>query len=294
MREFFLRITFRLLSYLPLSFLRGIGSVIGVVALKFSKRSGKRLRANLLATGMCKPDNVDRFAYATARELGKTLIEIIAIDWQKSPKECQKLVAQRANFEQMLAAASFGPVVFLTPHVGNFEIGVKATSEIIKNRIFNVLYKPSKDPVFDAIMLDGRTEENIKPVPITRHGVGHLLRALKNGGLVGLLPDNVASSGDGVWVDFFGKKVFATTLAAKFVLFPKVTTFFVYSIRVKDGFVIDYLPYVPNTTDVAVVVQDLYKMLESIVLKAPTQFYWSYDRFRRPAHAPDPDSETTA
>ncbi len=109
---------------------------------------------------------------------------------------------------------------------------------------------------------------------------------VKNGGVIGILPDNVASGGDGVWVDFLGKKVFATTLAAKLILFPGVTTFFVSSMRIQDGFLIDYRPYVPKTTDVSEIVQDLYKILETVVLKAPTQYYWSYDRFRSPAHAP--------
>lgn len=277
------------MSYLPLSFLRGLGSIVGIIMLKFSGRSGKRLRANLLLTGMCSEENVDRFALDTAKELGKTLVEIVTVAWYRSPKQCSEIVAQGANFDQMLSAAKSGAVIFLTPHVGNFEIGVKATSAVVKDKVFNVLYKPNKDPVFDAIMLDGRTEENIKPVPTTRHGVAHLIRTLKNGGLVGILPDSVASRGDGVWVDFFGKKVFATTLAAKLILFPKVTTFFANCVRVKDGFVIDYLPYVPETTDIAVIVQDLYKMIESIILKAPTQYYWSYDRFRKPSHAPDID-----
>lgn|SRR6185437_7427857 len=286
MKLFMLQLLFRLMGYLPLSVLRGFGSIVGVVAVKFSKRSGKRLRTNLLATGMCTEENVDKFARDAAKEWGKTIVETIAIAWQRGPSKCVKLASQGINFDQMLAATKFGPVIFLTPHIGNFEIGVKATSAIVTDRVFNILYKPSKDPVFNAIMLDGRTEKNINPVPTTRHGVANLLRALKGGGIVGILPDNVASGGDGVWVDFFGKKVFATTLAAKLILYPGATTFFVSSMRVEDGFVIDYRPYVPKTTDIAEIVQDLYRMLETVVLKAPTQYYWSYDRFRTPAHAP--------
>lgn len=286
MKLFMLKLLIRLLSYLPLSVIRSLGSVVGIIGLKVSKRAGIRMKANLLATGICTAENVDKFALDAAKEWGKTIVETIAIAWQSGATRCTKMAFQGANFDQMLAATKFGPVVFLTPHIGNFEIGVKATAAIVTDRTFNILYKPSKDPVFNAIMLDGRTEENIKPVPTTRHGVAHLLRVLKNGGVVGILPDNVASGGDGVWVDFFGKKVFATTLAAKLMLFPNVTTFFVSSMRVKDGFIIDYLPYVPKTTDVTEIVRDLYKMLESVVLKAPTQYYWSYDRFRTPDHAP--------
>jgi KDO2-lipid IV(A) lauroyltransferase len=286
MKLFILKLIFRLLSYLPLSVLRVCGGTIGIIAVKFSKRSGKRLRANLLATGICTEENVDKIARDAAKEWGKTIIESVTIAWQRPASKCMELALQRSNFEQVLAAIKRGPVIFLTPHIGNFEIGIKATSAIETDSVFNILYKPSKDPVFNAIMLGGRTEKNINPVPTTRHGVAHLLRALKSGGIVGILPDNVASGGDGVWVDFFGKKVYATTLAAKLILLPGTTTFFTSTLRVKEGFVIDYMPYVPQTTEVTQVVQDLYKMLEGMILKTPTQYYWSYDRFRAPAHAP--------
>ncbi|MCC2645620.1 MAG: hypothetical protein K0R94_1398 [Burkholderiales bacterium] len=286
MKLFIFQLIFKMMSYLPLSFLRSLGSIIGIIGFKFSKRSGRRMKANLLATGICTEENIDKFARDAAKEWGKTIVETVAIAWQKGPAVCAKLASQGINFDQMLAATKLGPVLFLTPHIGNFEIGVKAVSAIVKDRTLNILYKPSKNPVFNAIMLDGRTETNIKPAPTTRQGVAQLLRALKNGGVIGILPDNVASGGDGVWVDFFGKKVFATTLAAKLILFPGVTTFFVSSMRVDNGFIMDYRSYIPKTTNISEIVQDIYKTLETIVLNAPTQYYWSYDRFRTPGHAP--------
>jgi KDO2-lipid IV(A) lauroyltransferase len=288
MKLFLLKLIFRLLSYLPLPVLRGMGSIVGIASLKLSKRAGKRVRANLLATSIATENNVDSFALSAAKEWGKTIVETLTIAWQGKAVKCTRIAAQGLNFDKVLAACKSGrPVIFLTPHIGNFEIGVKATSAIITDKTFNILYKPTKDPAFNAIMLDGRTETNINPVPTTRHGVAQLLRALKAGEIVGILPDNVASGGDGVWVNFFGKKVFATTLAAKFILYPGTTTFFACTKRVREGFVIDYYPYTPKTDEVSVVVQDLYTMLESMVLEVPAQYYWSYDRFRTPAHAPE-------
>lgn len=285
MKLFLLLTLFKLISFLPLSMLRALGGMVGIIALKLSKRAGKRLRANLLVTGVCTKENIDKFVHATAKELGKTLLETVAIAWQKPANLIAQLVTQGANFDQVVAAAKTGAVVLITPHIGNFEIGIKATAAIIQDKPFSILYKPSKDSVFNAIMLKGRTADNINPVPTTRRGIVSLLRTLKSGGILGILPDSVASSGDGVWVDFFGQRVFATTLAAKLTLLPGVSTFFVSALRVKDGFVIDYLPYAPATEDVALIVQDIYRMLETVVLSAPTQYYWSYDRFRTPSHA---------
>jgi KDO2-lipid IV(A) lauroyltransferase len=286
MKLFILQIVLKLLSFLPLSCLRAIGSYVGVIAIKLSKRSSKRLRANLLITGMCTEEQVGQFATDTAKELGKTLVESAAIAWQKSTLDCAKLVKHGDNFEKVKAAVAAGPTIFLTPHIGNFEISLQAVAAQMPDKYFNILYKPEKDHVLNTIMKNGRSAPNINPVPTTRIGVAKLLRALKQGEAVGILPDNVASGGDGVWVNFFGKKVFATTLAAKMLLFEGATTFLVFSKRVEEGFTVEYMPYAPRSRDISVIVQEIYTIIEGMVLKAPTQYYWSYDRFRVPSHAP--------
>ena len=134
-------------------------------------------------------------------------------------------------------------------------------------------------------MKTGRTEDNINPVPTNSRGIVALLRALKRNEFIGVLPDSVASHGDGVWVDFFGNQVFATTLSAKMVSFKDAITFVVGSFRVSGGFDLEFVPYIKKTDDISVVVQDIYGIIEKMVAKAPTQYFWSYDRFRTPDHA---------
>ena len=48
-------------------------------------------------------------------------------------------------------------------------------------------------------------------------GVRQMLRALKRGETVGLLPDQVPPDGMGVWVPFFGQPAYTMTLAARLV-----------------------------------------------------------------------------
>lgn len=274
-----------LFSFLPISILRGIGSIIGIIAMKLSKKSSKRLKNNLLVTNMATTDNVEEIARKTAQELGKTLVETTCIAWHRSKKYNASLIKKAINFEFMEKILNSGkPVVFLTPHISNFEIALKATAFHI-NRVFTVLYKPSKDEWFNQMMIEGRTEDNIKPVPTNRMGVFTLAKDLKAGGVIGVLPDSIASSGDGVWIEFFGRKVFATTLAAKMALAPGAETFIVTTKRVRGGFEVNYIYFKPSSENIPEVVQDIYKVIEGAVIEAPTQYYWSYDRFRTPDHA---------
>lgn len=286
MKHKILRGLIKLLSYLPLSVLRSLGGIIGIIAMKLSKRSSKRLRANLIITGMCTEENANEMAKKTAMELGKTLVETTCIAWQRTKEQNAKLIVKAKNFDIMEKELLSGkPIVFLTPHISNFEIALKYTASKIP-RVFTVLYKPSKDQWFNDMMIKGRTEDNIKPVPTNRQGVFTLAKDLRAGGVIGVLPDSIASSGDGVWVEFYGKKVFATTLAAKMAMTPGAVSFIVATIRVKGGFEVEYIPFTPSSSDIATVVQDIYHVIEKVVLQAPEQYYWSYDRFRVPNHAP--------
>lgn len=285
MKYIIANILFKILSYMPLWFIRSLGSLIGIVAMKLSKKSYRRLCDNLIATKMATHENVDAIARKTAKELGKTLIEIPTIAWHRSKKYNASLIKKSIGFEHMESVLNSGrPVVFLTPHISNFEIALKATAFYTK-RIVTVLYKPPKEKWLNQMMIDGRTENNIKPVPTSRMGVLTLAKDLKAGGVIGLLPDSIASSGDGVWIEFFGKKVFAPTLAAKMVLMPEIETFIVPAKRVRGGFSVKYIPFKPVNTDVTNTIRDIYKVIEETILEAPEQYYWSYNRFRVPDHA---------
>lgn len=276
------------LAYLPLSWLRGIGSLMGKLAFKFSSQKGKtRLTNNLLLTGMCNEEELSVMSRRTAEELCKTLVETITVAWFRNKKYNASLVHEIHGIELVEKEIAQGkPIVFLTPHIGNFEIALKATAYRLKNN-FTVLYKPSKDKWYNELMLNGRSEDNIKPVPTTSRGILALVKALKKHEYIGILPDSVASQGDGVWVDFFGERVFAATLAAKMASFKDAATFVVSSRRVKNGFIAEYIPYITTSTEPATMTQEIYKIIETIVLKAREQYFWSYDRFRRPSHAPE-------
>jgi KDO2-lipid IV(A) lauroyltransferase len=175
-------------------------------------------------------------------------------------------------------------VVFLTPHIGNFEVAVKYFAYHLPMDI-QILYKPSKDQVIEEIMLQGRSETNITPVPTNRKGVVSLMKHLKAGRCIGILPDNVASGGDGEWVKFFGQDVYATSLAAKICQMPDTTVVIVQNLRTKRGFSSKCIPFEPQSMETREIMQELYAAIEKLVREAPEQYYWSYDRFRHPENA---------
>ena len=49
--------------------------------------------------------------------------------------------------------------------------------------------------------------------PADLSGVRRLVRALKRGEAIGMLPDQVPSSGEGVWAPFFGRHAYTMIVA---------------------------------------------------------------------------------
>ncbi len=280
-----MHVLLKFMAYLPLWILRLLGSLVGYIAFGLPKKSSKRIRDNLLATKLATPENVNEITLKTARELGKTLIETVSIAWYRSKKHNASLIKETIGFEYMESVLnSDRPIVFLTPHLSSFEVAAKATASLTK-RMFTILYKPSKEVWFNKMMIEGRTEDNITLVPTNRLGVLTLAKNIRARGVVCILPDSIASSGDGVWIEFFGKKMFAPTLAAKMVLTPDAATFIVSIKRIRGGFSMNYIPFKPVDDDITNVVRGIYKVIEDAILEAPEQYYWSYDRFRVPDHA---------
>ena len=285
MKKYLLNLLLRLFSYLPLSAIRALGGTIGLISLHFSKKSAKRLPHNLLITGLATPETVAQMTRDTAKALGMTLAEAALIAWAKNRKRISKLSEVDQSFYDVKKLLEQGKnIVFLTPHIGNFEVAVKYFAYHLPMDL-QILYKPSKDLVVDDIMLNGRTESNIKPVPTNRRGVVSLMKHLKSGGCIGILPDNVASSGDGEWVKFFGQDVYATSLAAKICQIPDTTVVIVQNLRTKTGFSSKCIPFQPISSETQVIMQELYVAIEKLVREAPEQYYWSYDRFRHPNSA---------
>ncbi len=294
MKKFIINIVLKLLSLLPLKAIRGIGKLVGILSLKLSKRSSKRLRHNLLITGLASPANIDKMVKDTAQAMGMTLVEALLIAWQKNMKRIEQMctVVDQASYDLVYNTLASGKkILFFTPHIGNFEIGLKYYTHRLPIDI-KILYKPSKNKIINEIMLNGRTESNIYPEPTTRRGVMALMKHFQDGGDIGILPDNVASGGNGDWVKFFGQDVYATTLSAKIYQQHKPTTMIMRCIRTAKGFDIGFIPFTPSSDDTKTIMQELYHVIESMIREAPEQYYWSYDRFRTVQNAkPKPNQE---
>ena len=269
----------RILSLLPLSALHALGSILGWIIYGMSPTYRRRLKENLALAGYADA-RTRRAAIASA---GQMLTEVPAL-WFRPQAEVARLVVRVEGAEAPLAAiARKQPVLFLTPHMGCFEITAQYAS--LQSPI-TVLYRSPKMRWLEPLMREGRGRGAIRLVPADRSGVRELFAALKRGEVAGFLPDQVPGKGEGEWAEFFGRPAYTMTLAAKLAAREGIACFLAYAKRLPRGagYEITVRP-LPPKTEGETATRHLNRAIESLIRECPGQYLWSYNRYKTPAGA---------
>lgn len=125
-------------------------------------------------------------------------------------------------------------------------------------------------------------------------GVRQLLKTLKQGGSIIMLPDQVPApeaGGDGVWAPFFGRPAYTMTLLPRLAesTGAVVLLFFARRLPGGRGFAVHIEPPLsPFPKDKTAAASALNHALEKLITLAPEQYLWGYNRYKHPAGAPLP------
>jgi KDO2-lipid IV(A) lauroyltransferase len=286
---------FRLIASLPLGLVHALGGALGLVAYGLSPTYRRRLRTNLAQAGF----PVDRFAFAAAREAGKQAVETPWI-WLRPAAELRKVMQVVDGAVETAALASGRPVIYLTPHLGCFEITAQycVLNHWQPPRSLTALYRIPRKEILRPLVELGRRRNGVELAPANLGGVRQLLRALKRGNAVGILPDQVPSEGEGVWATFFGRPAYTMTLPGKLASSAGAIVLFIFGERVRDldgnraGYRIHLQPLsAPLTGEPERDARQVNADLERLIRTCPTQYLWGYNRYKHPAGAPPPPGQ---
>ena len=267
---------FRALARLPLPLLHLAGAWLGWALYLASPTYRRHLVENLAQAGHTG-GATRRAAIASA---GRMLVELPAV-WLRTRAELGAWVRDIDGAEMVDAARAAGRgVVFLTPHLGCFEILAQVAGERFP---ITVLYRPPKLAFLQPLIEEGRAGKNVKLAPTDLSGVRQLVAALRSGESVGILPDQVPGEGEGEWAAFFGKPAYTMTLAMKLVDRPGTESFLAYGERLAGGrgFVVR-LRRMPDAEPGEPPARRLNRAVESLVRENPGQYLWGYNRYKVP------------
>ncbi len=275
----------RWLSRRPLWVLHRLGSFLGWLSYAVSPAYRHRFQANAQQAGV--PATAFRPAVA---EAGRLALELPSL-WLRPAGEPIRPALVLHGEDLVEAAHQQGRgIVFLTPHLGCFEVTAQAIAERFAARHgpITVLYRPARQAWLRALMEGARARPGVATAPASLAGVRQLIRALRRGEAVGLLPDQVPPAGMGVWAPFFGKPAYTMTLAARLVQQTGAVALLVWGERLPRGagYAVRFsafdeaLPADPSAQAESAAV--INRAMERLILRRPQQYLWGYNRYKQP------------
>ena len=262
---------------LPLFVLHGLGKLLGLITYQFDRRFKKRIDTNLKHAFVSSDENdLKKLTQLTAGEIGKCLMEAPAI-WFNSPQKNFRWVKRCFGWQHVETALKKKKgIIFLTPHLGCFEITAQYYAHF---HPITVLFKRPKHNWLANIVLSGRRHPQIHLAEANLHGVKQLIQALKKGEAIGMLPDQIPNEGQGIWAQFFNTPAYTMTLVSKLAESSKATVLIGFGHRLSKGQ--GYEVFIePLGSDHSP--QGINDQLELLIRKHPTQYLWNYQRFKKP------------
>ena len=187
--------------------------------------------------------------------------------------------------EQSLSNAN--GLLLLTPHLGSFEICAQALAERFGSRVpITVLFRPARKEILRSLVDGSRGRPGLLTAPATLAGVRQMIRALRKGEMVGLLPDQVPPDGLGAWVPFFGQPAYTMTLAGRLVQQTGADLLLIWGERLPrgEGFVVHVMkaPVIAREDTPESAATTVNAAMEMMIRNAPGQYLWAYQRYKNP------------
>jgi KDO2-lipid IV(A) lauroyltransferase len=275
-----LRLLFKPLAYLRLSTIHACGAMLGFMFFHLSSRVQSLVNSNLEQSDLLADEaSRKKTASINAAESGKSFLETFAL-WQKPTPQLLAYVRTVHNWSLVKDALALGKgIIFLTPHLGCFEITSIYYGS--KNPI-TVLYRPPKLKFLYKLIEQGRQRPGVTLAEANASGVRKLMQALKRGEAIGILPDQIPAEGEGEWVPFFGKPAYTMTLASKLAAKTSASIIMAFGERLPNGQGYDI--HLTNVDSIAIPTL-LNQAIERQIAQCPSQYLWQYDRYKVRRHS---------
>ncbi len=273
----------RLGARMPLAALHFFGAGLGWLVYGLSPTYRRRCRENLRTSGLCADKAAfRRTLHGAVAETGKSISELCRV-WFGDDDEIDHIV--RCDGWTVVEEAWRGGkgLIFLTPHLGCFEISALYGARRLP---LTILYRPPKRAGLEALMQAGRQRAQAKLAPANLQGVRLLIKALRRGEAIGVLPDQAPGAGEGEWADFFGRPAYTMTLVSRLQESTGAAVVMAFAERLPQG--AGYRLHLERVSAEPLDPAALNRAVERIIARCPAQYLWGYNRYKVPAGAEPP------
>jgi KDO2-lipid IV(A) lauroyltransferase len=283
MNAWLLKLLFRLFALLPLPAAHAVGAALGGLFVLIPNKRRRTAQINLaLCFPECDERTRRRLLYRNLIEFGKMFTEI-GVLWTRGERGMRRLVRQISGEAELRERMAQGRGLILAmPHLGAWEM-VNLYASL--HYPLTTLYRTPPLTGTGQIMRAARERFGARLMSADGGGVRALYKALDNGGMVAILPDQVPGGDAGaVFAPFFGIPASTMVLLSRLAAKTGAPVMLAYAERLPwgRGYHLHFLPAPAdiNSENVDTSATRLNAMVEQCVRALPTQYQWVYKRFR--------------
>jgi Kdo2-lipid IVA lauroyltransferase/acyltransferase len=275
----------RALSHLPLSWLRGIASLLGRVLYVVVVPRRRVVHVNL---ALCFPQR----SPAERRALAKQVFVAVAqawLDrswlWHASAEVARERLKVTGAVDELRGGQA---TVIFAPHFVGMDAGWTALTQQVA-RAFTTIYTDQSDKVVDAWVLRGRRRFGTGRLFGRADGVKTIVSALREGAPLYLLPDMNFGPEESVFVPFYGIAAATVPSLSRFARLGRAKVVPVVTRMTREGYEVEVKPSWSGfpTDDPVADTALMNRRLEEYIDTMPAQYYWVHKRFKsRPDGAP--------
>lgn len=281
--SFIISLIMQLLAHFPLRILQAFGAGLGRLAY-YLPNEFKRITSINIQVCLPELDYVAQQALIKASliETGKTAFEMPVI-WSWPTDKLIGLITEVTGEAAVKAALQQERgIILISPHLGAWEV---INPYLAKHYPIVIMYKPAKQAYLTDYIHRARKRTGSTLVPTNTTGVKALYRALRDGKVLGILPDQDPASNGGEFAPFFEVPTLTMSLVPRLAHKTGAAIFIVYAERLPKGrgYKLHFQPTGPMLadTDPLVATTALNQVMEHCIRKIPEQYQWSYRRFKR-------------
>lgn len=297
------RVLFAVLGALPGRTAIAIGVAIGRVGYRFAGGLRRVAHRNLeIAFPEKSKAEHERIARGSFESLGRLLGELTQFP-RATPEKLRGLIEFQFESEESRDSpdavaiqetlAKRRGMLLLGPHLGNWEMGVFAYSAFERNLTY--LARPLDNPLIEEFTVRLRSRFGNQAID-KNNSVLKAMSVLREGGILGVLPDVNVLPRDGVFVPFFGTLACTTSGVAMMAMRTNAIIVPMCCVWDEEGgkynVMFGKLIEPPHTGDRH---RDVYEItaaftaeMEKFIRAYPEQWLWIHKRWKvRPAGEPD-------
>lgn len=267
---------------LPLPVLHGIANLIGSLLAIIPGKRVTTCHTNIKA---CFPElspyKQRQLVRKCFRQIAMGLMEVGKL-WLRPAEKNLAMIRSVEGEQYITESLTAGKgVILATPHLGSWELfGSYCSSQYPLTSMFQ------KPPLkgLNELIKDGREGSGGRYVPTDNSGIRALLKALRSGELIGILPDQVPSQG-GVIAPFFGHPALTMNLLSSLASKTNATVIFGFAERLpwSRGYKLHFLQpdELISSSPLEESAARINTQIEKCIRMAPDQYLWVYKRFQK-------------